>query len=188
MIWSQGERSNNYNQRHTTDSVQASQFNPSSYDMGASSNSVPHADILNEDYDYNHMSYLSSVDLLDINQNTQSIENKARGGAISVLSAEQRVLRKNISRQREINYKVPASKSKGLFNQLDFSCDLTCCQHISYDLPYELEYKTMDLDKLDIVLNQQSQLIVQISFLLYTLIILFLYAHILNFIYTVFAS
>ncbi|ORE03022.1 hypothetical protein BCV72DRAFT_244719 [Rhizopus microsporus var. microsporus] len=164
------------------------QFNPSSYDLNASSNSVPHIDTSNEDYDCNTMSYLLSDDLLDFNQNTQSIEDRARDRTISVLSPEQHVLRKSISRQREINYKVPASKSKGLFNQLNFSCELTCYQHISYDLPYELEYKTVDLDKLDIVLNQQSQLIVQISFLLYTFISLSLYEHILNLIYTVFAN
>lgn len=188
MFWSQEERTKNYSQRQTTDSVQVPQFNPSSYDMNASSNSVPHVDTSNEDYDYNPMFYLLSDDLLDFNQNTQSMKDKARDRTISILSAEQRVLRKSISRQREINYKVPASKSKGLFNQLDFSCELTCCQHVSYDLPYELEYKTMDLEKLDIVLNQQGQLIVQISFLLYTLISLFLCEHILNLIYTVFAS
>ncbi|CAO3685827.1 unnamed protein product [Rhizopus microsporus] len=158
MLWSQGERINNYSQRQAADSVQVPQFNPSSYDMNASSNSVPHVDTSNEDYDYNPMSYLLSDDLLDFNQNTQSMEDKARDRAISVLSAEQRVLRKSITRQREINYKIPASKSKGLFSQLDFSCELTCCQHISYDLPYELEYKTVDLEKLDIVLNQQNTL------------------------------
>ncbi|CEG72576.1 hypothetical protein RMATCC62417_08111 [Rhizopus microsporus] len=188
MFWSQGERTKNYSQKQTIYSSQVPQFNPSSYDMNASSNSVPYVDTLNEDYDYNPMSYLLSDDLLDFNQNTQSMENKSTDRTISVLSAEQRVLRKSISRQREINYKVPASKSKGLFNQLDFSCELTCCQHVSYDLPHKLEYKTVDLEKLDIVLNQQSQLIVQISFLLYTLISLSLYEHILNLIYTVFAN
>ncbi|CEG79314.1 hypothetical protein RMATCC62417_13799 [Rhizopus microsporus] len=159
MLWSQGKATTNYSQRQTTDSVQVPQFNPSSYDLNASSNSVPHVDTSNEDYDYNLMSYLLSDDLLDFNHNTQSMEDKARDRTISVFSAEQRALRKSISRQREISYKVPASKSKGLFNQLNFSCELTCCHHISYDLPYELEYKTVDLEKLDIVLNQQSQLI-----------------------------
>jgi hypothetical protein len=83
----------------------------------------------------------------------------------------QQVYYKTIQREKKTRYKVVESKStkQNILLQDDttyphpFTCEATCIQHVSYKLLSNMSYKPFDLDKLDIVLNAESILVIQID-------------------------
>lgn len=69
---------------------------------------------------------------------------------------------KTVRRENHVDFNVPGSKSKG-FGDCMFSCKASCVQFISYGIVSTIDYKSFDLEKLDVVLGSHSVLPIEIE-------------------------
>ncbi|KAI8085584.1 hypothetical protein BDF21DRAFT_415534, partial [Thamnidium elegans] len=69
---------------------------------------------------------------------------------------------KTVRRENHVDCVIPGSKSKEIGDCI-FSCKVSCVQYMSYRILSTIDYKSFDLEKLDVVLGTNSVLPIEVK-------------------------
>lgn len=114
-----------------------------------------------------------SVDRFMKNFNRSNVEEEGeRQDTTTTITEEMSSLlhsTNTIKCEKQTLYIIPETRSSNMIfsNGIQsFACEINCSQHVSYNVISTLKYRQSDLEKLDIVLNENSVLDIQLNYTL----------------------